>query len=123
MGPGTSTNVIEGRCAVTVPVTGRQRPTEPSGPARPLPKVNNGPVRRGRLFGVRVGQLVATQLAAAALLVGAVGGAIGLAAGLVVALLLLAMAWLRVRGRWVFEWLGVAMRFSGRRHTAPAPGA
>jgi len=75
------------------------------------------------LFGVRVGQLVATQLAAVALLVGAINGTAGLAGGAVVALVVLASTWLRLRGRWIFEWIGVAMRFGTRRHTTPAPGA
>jgi type VII secretion protein EccE len=78
------------------------------------------------LFGVRATQLIGTQVAAAALLVGAVNGPIALAAGAVVALLVLALTWLRWRGRWVFEWFGVALRFSGRSRSASVdsgPGA
>jgi ESX secretion system protein EccE len=94
-----------------------------NGPAKPLPKVNNRTVRRGRLFGVRPGQIVGTQLAAVSLLVGALNGPIVLAASVVVAALLLALCWLRLRRRWVFEWLGVAMRFGSRRHSAPVDTA
>ena len=40
------------------------------------------------------------------------------AAAAFVAVVLLALTWLRLRGRWAFEWLGAAMRFAGRRHAA-----
>ena len=95
-----------------------------SGPAKPLPKVNTRAVRHGRLFGVRASQLVGSQVAGAALLIGAVNGAIGLAAGAVVALLILTFTWLRWRGRWIFEWFGVMVRFGGRpRASAGGPGS
>src|SRR4051794_23096982 len=94
-----------------------------SGPAEPLPKVNTRPVRRGRLFGIRAGQLVSTQIAAVVLLIGAGNGTIALFAAGVVAVGLLALTWLRLRGRWVFEWIAIAMRFTGRRHTAPVDTA
>ncbi|MEV4637908.1 type VII secretion protein EccE [Actinoplanes sp. NPDC049548] len=32
------------------------------------------------------------------------------------AIVLLAATWLRLRGRWAFEWLATAMRYTGRRH-------
>ena len=109
----------EGRCAVTVDVTGDRDYRRLSGPAKPLPKVNTRPVRRGRLFGIRAGQVVATQIAAVAVLVGAVNGTVALAAGVAVAVIVLGLTWVRLRGRWVFEWLGVALRYGGRRHSAP----
>ena len=104
---------------MTVGVAGDRDYRELSGPAKPSPKVNTRPLRRGRLFGARAGQLVATQIAAVAVLIGAVNGTVGLAAGAVVALIVLALTWVRMRGRWIFEWLGVALRYSGRRHAAP----
>ncbi|MDT5032354.1 MAG: hypothetical protein QOC94_2525, partial [Actinoplanes sp.] len=79
---------------------------------RPFPELAVGPAapaaaarqpRRGRLFGVRAGQLVATQVAAVALLVGGVNGPIALAASTLPALLILAFTWLRLRRRWAFE--------------------
>ncbi|MBM2617995.1 type VII secretion protein EccE [Actinoplanes sp. LDG1-06] len=91
---------------------------ELSGPAKPQPKAGARPLRRGRLFGMRVGQLVATQVAAVAVAVGAVNGPIGGVAGGVLAVAILALTWLRLRRRWAFEWLGVGLRFGGRRHTA-----
>ena len=44
----------------------------------------------------------------------------------IVAFIVLTLTWLRVRGRWIFEWIGVSLRFGGRRHSAPPgiePGA
>jgi type VII secretion protein EccE len=107
---------------VTASMAGGRDYRELSGPAKPLPKVNTQAVRHGRLFGVRASQLVGTQVAAAALLIGVVGGAVGLLAGAVVALLVLALTWLRWRGRWIFEWLGVMLRFNRRPRTS-ATGA
>jgi ESX secretion system protein EccE len=104
---------------VTVGVAGDRDHRELSGPAKPPAKVSVRPVRRGRLFGVRASQLIGTQVAVVAVLIGAVNGTIGLAAGAVLAVVILALTWLRMRGRWVFEWIGVASRFGGRRHTGP----
>ncbi|GAB1644613.1 type VII secretion protein EccE [Krasilnikovia sp. MM14-A1259] len=78
---------------------------------------------RGLLFGVRPGQLVGTQLAAVAALIGAAHGPFALAAGVALALFLLAASWLRMRGRWAFEWLAVALRFAGRCHAVPVDAA
>jgi type VII secretion protein EccE len=100
---------------VTLEVTGDRLTTQ-------LPKVNRRPVRRGRFLGLRTGQVVATQVAAVALLLGAINGSIALIAGAVVAVLVLTPAWLRVRGRWAFEWLGIVASYGGRRHTAEKPG-
>src|SRR3954452_13391819 len=116
----------ERRGAVTVGVAGGRDYRELTGGATRLPKVNTRPLRRGRLFGIRASQLVGTQVAAVALLIGAINGPIALGAAAVVAFFVLALTWLRVRGRWVFEWIGVSLRFGSRRHTAPpgtAPGA
>ena len=103
---------------MTASVAGGRDYRELSGPAKPLPKVNTHAVRHGRLFGVRATQLVGTQVAAAALLIGAVSGTIGLIAGAVVALAVLTLTWLRWRDRWIFEWLGVILRFGRRPRTA-----
>lgn len=103
---------------MTVGVAGDRDYRDLSGPAKPSPKVSTRPVRRGRLFGVRAGQLVATQIAAVAVVLGAVNGPIGLVAGVALALVVLAVTWLRLRRRWLFEWVGVMLRFGGRRHSA-----
>jgi type VII secretion protein EccE len=103
-------------------MAGRDFP-ELTGAGRPLPKVRTRPVRRGRLLGIRAGQLVSTQVAIVAVLIGAVYGTITLAAAVAVAIALLALTWLRMRGRWAFEWLGIATQFAGRRHIAPVDTA
>ncbi|GID30103.1 hypothetical protein Abr02nite_50860 [Paractinoplanes brasiliensis] len=102
---------------MTVGVAGDRDYRELSGPARPRPEVSPRPLRRGRLFGVRAGQLVATQVAAVAVALGWVSGPIGLVAGVVLGLSVLGLTWLRLRRRWAFEWLGVALRFGARRHS------
>jgi type VII secretion protein EccE len=105
---------------VTADLAGGRDFPELSGSAKRLPKARTQRVRHGRLFGIRTGQWVSTQVAAVALLIGAINGPIVLAAAAFLAIVLLAVTWLRLRGRWAFEWLGTGMRFAGRRHTAPA---
>ncbi|HET6482338.1 MAG TPA: type VII secretion protein EccE [Actinoplanes sp.] len=103
---------------MTVGVVGDRDQRDLSGPAKPLPKVIIGPLRRGRLFGIRAGQLVATQIAVVAVAIGAINGPVGLVAGCVLALAVLGLTWLRLRRRWAFEWLGVGLRFGAQRHSA-----
>jgi type VII secretion protein EccE len=100
----------EGRCRVTADVVARLGDTAPPG---------GRPVRRGRLFGLRTGQLVSTQVAAVLLLAGAVHGRITFAAAAMTVVVMLAMTWLRLRGRWAFEWFGTWMTYPGRKHTVP----
>ncbi|MEU4155609.1 type VII secretion protein EccE [Actinoplanes sp. NPDC026670] len=76
------------------------------------------PRRGGRLLGARPEQIVATQVAAAVLLAGLVAGGLAMVPAVVVAAGLLALTWLRLRGRWAFQWLGVLARYSGRRRSA-----
>jgi type VII secretion protein EccE len=104
---------------VTVGVAGDRDYSDLSGPAKPLPKVKNRSVRPGRLLGIRASQWIGTQVAAVAVLIGWINGPIALAVGGVLAVLVLVLTWLRLRGRWIFEWIGVGLRFSGRRHAAP----
>ncbi|MDG4803445.1 type VII secretion protein EccE [Micromonospora sp. WMMD980] len=73
--------------------------------------------RRHPPAGVRAGQVVATQIAAA-VLVAAVGrGVVPTAGALLTATLLLPAAWVRFRGRWSHEWLTVAAAYLARRRT------
>lgn len=70
--------------------------------------------------GVRAGQVVAAQVAVAAL-VAAAGRGVGVtAAALLLAVLLLPGAWVRWRGRWLYEWLLVALGHLTRRRALPA---
>lgn len=93
------------------------RAAEPDG-ARPAPTRRRA-VRR-TIFGVRVGQVVAAQ-AAAALLVAATGhGPLALVGAALAAAALVLVAWVRLRRRWLYEWLGVGARYLTRRHTLAA---
>jgi type VII secretion protein EccE len=76
------------------------------------------PRRGGRLLGARAEQIVATQVAAVLILAGLAIGGLALVPAVIGAAGLLALTWLRLRGRWAFEWLGVAVRYAGRRRTA-----
>ena len=83
-------------------------------------------VRYGRLFGARTGQIVSTELAVALLLAGTAQGAVTLVAAALPATALLAVTWIRFRGRWIFEWAGTILRYTSRRHPPAAgiaPGA
>ena len=86
---------------------------DPAG-TRP-PKVR---LHRGRLFGLRVGQLTATQFAAAMPLVAAPYGSVALICAGLVAMVILVLTWMPMHHRWTYQWLGVAMRYSGRRHAS-----
>ena len=108
---------------MTADVAGGRSFPELTGAGPKLPKARNPRVRHGRLFGIRTSQWVSTQVAAVALLIGAVNGPLALGAAAFVAVILLAVTWLRLRGRWAFEWLGTGMRFAGRRHAVPAGAA
>ncbi|BCL15245.1 hypothetical protein GCM10017556_29840 [Micromonospora sagamiensis] len=96
-------------------------PTTPgTGSASRPPQPARWTVRRSRPGrGVRAGQVVAAQVALA--LVGAaLGRGVPATAGAVlVAVLLLAVAWLRFRRRWLFEWLGTATGHLTRRRVLP----
>jgi type VII secretion protein EccE len=92
------------------------------GARQPLSKIRTRSAPRGRLLGMRMGQLIATEVAAVAVLLGAVNGTIALAAAVAFAIIAIALTWLRMHGRWAFEWLGTAMRY-GRRPRAVPPEA
>jgi type VII secretion protein EccE len=78
--------------------------------------------RRGTVLGLHSGQLVAAELAAVVLVAAASAGAVWLVPALPVALLILLVAFGRVRRHWAYEWLGLAARYAGRRRSLP-PGA
>lgn len=75
--------------------------------------------RRGdRLFGAQPEQIVATQVAAALVMAGLALGGVAMVPAVAGAAALLALTWLRLRGRWAFQWLGVLFRYAGRRRAA-----
>ncbi|MGW3858445.1 type VII secretion protein EccE [Micromonospora arida] len=71
--------------------------------------------------GARTGQLVTAQVAAALVLVALGRPAPVVASAVLVALLLVAAAWVPVRGRWMFEWLGTAIGHLTRRRALTGP--
>lgn len=77
------------------------------------------PTVRGTLFGLRPGQLVAAQIAIIALCVTMAVDSLWFAASVPVALILLILAFGRVRGRWVYQWVGRGTGFFGRRISLP----
>jgi type VII secretion protein EccE len=78
------------------------------------------PLDRRPATGIRAGQIVAAQVAVA-LVVAALGrGAPAMTAALLGAVLLLVTAGMRVRGRWLFEWLGTAVGHLTRRRALAA---
>ncbi|XTZ18899.1 type VII secretion protein EccE [Micromonospora echinospora] len=114
-----------------VPAAGEPAPTgqpDPGGMpttgsvSRPTPPAR-WTVPRRPVHGVRAGQVVAAQVAFA-LLVAALGRGVPAAAGAaLVAVLLLTVAWLRIRRRWLFEWLGTAAGHLTRRRVLPSAAA
>ncbi|MFR9776020.1 type VII secretion protein EccE [Micromonospora sp. MS34] len=90
--------------------------TDRAAPATPHPPPRT--VRRPS--GVRAGQVVAAQVAVAALVAAAGRGVAVTAAALLLAILLLPGAWVRWRGRWLYEWLLVGLGQLTRRRGLPA---
>jgi type VII secretion protein EccE len=68
--------------------------------------------------GVRHEQVITTQVAAVLVLIGAAKGGPALFIAAVGAAIVLAVTWLRSRGRWAFEWLAAGLRFGIRRRPA-----
>ncbi|MEU1685235.1 type VII secretion protein EccE [Micromonospora sp. NPDC005707] len=69
---------------------------------------------------VRAGQVVTAQVAVAALVAAVGRGVLVTAAALLLAAMLLPAAWVRLRGRWLFEWLAVGVAYLTRRRALPA---
>ncbi|WP_374628630.1 type VII secretion protein EccE [Micromonospora sp. A3M-1-15] len=95
---------------MTATTTGRSAPAPAPSPQwtlRPAPSL-------------RAGQVVAAQVAVAAV-VAAVGRGVPVtAAALLLAAVLLPATWVRFRGRWLFEWLAVGAAHLTRRRGLPA---
>ncbi|HEU4424841.1 MAG TPA: type VII secretion protein EccE [Pilimelia sp.] len=76
--------------------------------------------RRGVFFGLRAGQIAAAQAAVALLVAASTAGWIALAITVPAATALVVLAWVRLRHRWLYQWLAVALRYASRRHTLAA---
>ncbi|MFI0791641.1 type VII secretion protein EccE [Micromonospora rubida] len=70
----------------------------------------------------RVGQVVASQVAAALVAAATGRGAAATGAAVLLAVALLAGSWVRIRGRWLFTWFGIAVGLLCRRRV-PVPTA
>ncbi|MBG0565260.1 type VII secretion protein EccE [Actinoplanes aureus] len=79
-------------------------------------------VRSGQRFGVRLNQIIVTQAAVVAVLIGAIQGGSALVVAVISAVGLLALTWVRVRGRWAFGWLSTMLRFIARTRSARIDG-
>ncbi|MFU8851701.1 type VII secretion protein EccE [Micromonospora sp. SL1-18] len=86
---------------------------------RPAPGAAQPPAQ-WTAAGVRAGQVVAAQVAAAVLAATIGRGMAVTAAALLSAALLLPGAWVRFRGRWLYEWLLVGLGHLTRRRSLPA---
>ncbi|GGJ95636.1 hypothetical protein GCM10010123_26850 [Pilimelia anulata] len=75
----------------------------------------------GRRRGIRVGQVVAAQAAVVLPIALAPYGIGAIGAGTAAAAVVIGLAWLRLRHRWLYEWLAVWAEYAGRRRTVP-PG-
>ncbi|TDC43629.1 type VII secretion protein EccE [Micromonospora sp. KC213] len=71
---------------------------------------------------VRAGQIVAAQLAVALVVAASGRGPALVGLALLTAGLMVVTAWVRWRGRWLFEWLITAAGYAGRRHVSPPAG-
>ncbi|MET7669884.1 type VII secretion protein EccE [Micromonospora luteifusca] len=132
-GPNPAIPVGSGRSAVP----GAIGAGEPAGSGRPAARGlgsagqrtpgRRSPVTRwvapGRRAGagVRAGQLVTAQVAAALVLTALGRPAPVIAATALVAALLVVVAGVRLRGRWLFEWLGTAVGHLTRRRALAGP--
>ncbi|WP_406077624.1 type VII secretion protein EccE [Micromonospora sp. NBC_00858] len=90
-------------------------------PHRPPPRTRWASLGRRAGAGVRTGQLVTGQVAVALVLAALARGVLATLAALLAAVLLVATAWVRVRGRWLFEWLGTAVGHLTRRRALVGP--
>jgi type VII secretion protein EccE len=75
--------------------------------------------RKRILLGVRGSQIVAAEVALALLVAAAGRGIVALAAATLAAAVIVTLAWIRVRRRWLFQWIAIGMRYGSRRRTLP----
>ncbi|WP_408630901.1 type VII secretion protein EccE [Micromonospora coriariae] len=92
-----------------------------STPHRPPPIARRASVGRRGGTGVYAGQLVTGQVAVALVLAALGRGLPVTVAALLAAVLLVASAWVRFRGRWLFEWLATAAGHLTRRRALAGP--
>jgi type VII secretion protein EccE len=69
---------------------------------------------------VRPGQVVAAQVAVALPIAATGHGPLMMAAAVIAGAALIALAWVRMRRRWLFEWAALGVRYRARSHALPA---
>ncbi|HYN94110.1 MAG TPA: type VII secretion protein EccE [Pilimelia sp.] len=80
----------------------------------------DGLAKPARSTGVRAGQIVAVQVAAALLIAASGAGYLAIALAALAASVLVMLAWVPMRQRWLYQWLSVALRYLTRRRALPA---
>lgn len=80
------------------------------------------PAPRGQFLGLYGGQIVTGQVALALLVGGYAAGTTWLVAAVPIALILLILAFGRLRRRWTHQWIGQGVRYFSRRRSLP-PGS
>jgi type VII secretion protein EccE len=73
--------------------------------------------RSGTLLGLHSGQLVAAEAAGALLLAAAAGGLAWVAVAVPVAVIILTVAFARIKRHWAYQWLGLGSQYLGRRRS------
>jgi len=91
-------------------------------PTSVQPTVSGGATRLRNPNRVHSGQIVATELAVALLLVGVLWGAAATVGLAVVSAVLIVFAWARLRGRWLFQWMRIWLSYRTHRRTL-SPGS
>jgi type VII secretion protein EccE len=89
-------------------------------PTSAQPAVTAGGTHQRNPNRVHSGQIVTTELALALLLAGALWGALATVVLAVAAAALIIMAWARLRGRWLFQWIRVWLSYRTHRRTLAA---
>ena len=69
---------------------------------------------------VRPGQVAAAQVAVALPIAATGHGPLMMAAAVIAGAALIALAWVRMRRRWLFEWAALGVRYRARSHALPA---
>ncbi|WCN81924.1 type VII secretion protein EccE [Micromonospora sp. LH3U1] len=119
VGPGPS--AVSRAIGPGTPADRRPGSVDQRTPRRRSPVDRWASVARRAGAGVRAGQLVTAQVAAALVLTALGRGAPVIVAAVLVAVLLVGAAWVRVRGRWLFEWLGTTVGHLTRRRALTGP--
>jgi type VII secretion protein EccE len=82
-------------------------------------RADPGPTVGRRRSPVRAGQVVGTQAAVALPVAAWAHGPLAAVGAALIAAAVLAVVWVRVRRRWLYQWIGLAVRYRARSRTLP----